>query len=358
MSSPIPARGGGAGQRGGRGLPQARPGDLRHLDREADRAAQGDPRRAGRPRSRSSAPASSRSPSRSADGDVEVKDRDNASIDDLQALSEELTNVEIVVITAKAKLDQLRNLKELPRGQQPRRPDRPAGHRPVPRRTRRSCRLQAEIDQADGEAQGRRAAGQNPRRPVATSRPHERVKELNEQRKTSGGSSNRRSGARWPRGPVDTEHRERRSRRPRSTWRQDDPAGDPPEPAQPGPDRDHERRRPSRTSWSTPGRDLQRAEEVLDRIEETLNQYQFNARNPTARVELDFKATPSIRPNSDRRTQVMAAAPVVVGLLVIGPAPAAGAARRAGRATPTSCRAGCTSRSSAWCPRCRRSASA
>ena len=64
--------------------------------------------------------------------------------------------------------------------------------------------------------------------------------------------------------------------------------------------------------------DLQRRERVIDRIDDTLNQYRFNAKNPTARVELNHLATPSFRADSSRRWQVMGVAPVATGLLVLG----------------------------------------
>ena len=48
------------------------------------------------------------------------------------------------------------------------------------------------------------------------------------------------------------------------------------------------------------------------------NQLRFDARNPTARVELVNEATPSVRPNGDRRRQVVIASPLVIGMLVVG----------------------------------------
>ena len=65
-------------------------------------------------------------------------------------------------------------------------------------------------------------------------------------------------------------------------------------------------------------RDLQRAEEVFDTIRKNLEQRQYEAKNPIARINLLFKAVPTRRANSDRRTQVMAAAPLATGLLVVG----------------------------------------
>ncbi len=64
--------------------------------------------------------------------------------------------------------------------------------------------------------------------------------------------------------------------------------------------------------------DLQRRERVIDRIDDTLNQYRFNAKNPTARVELSHRANQAVRADSSRRWQVMGVAPVATGVLVLG----------------------------------------
>ena len=65
-------------------------------------------------------------------------------------------------------------------------------------------------------------------------------------------------------------------------------------------------------------RDRQRAEDVLDKILDNLNQLQFEAKSPVARISREFAAKTSPKPNSDRRLQAMAAAPFVVGFLVTG----------------------------------------
>jgi len=63
--------------------------------------------------------------------------------------------------------------------------------------------------------------------------------------------------------------------------------------------------------------DLARAEESLNKYKNLKDQLQFDLKSPIARVSLEYKAKPSLQPNSDRRLQVMAAAPAVVGLLVV-----------------------------------------
>jgi capsular exopolysaccharide synthesis family protein len=65
-------------------------------------------------------------------------------------------------------------------------------------------------------------------------------------------------------------------------------------------------------------KDLDRAELVRDKIESALSQLKFNIRSPIARVNLEFKAKASNRPDGNRRLQAMAAAPVVTGMLILG----------------------------------------
>lgn len=65
-------------------------------------------------------------------------------------------------------------------------------------------------------------------------------------------------------------------------------------------------------------RDLQRAEDVYETILKNLNQLRFEAKSPVARISLDDEAKASNLPKTDRRKQAMIAAPLVVGLLVVG----------------------------------------
>jgi succinoglycan biosynthesis transport protein ExoP len=65
-------------------------------------------------------------------------------------------------------------------------------------------------------------------------------------------------------------------------------------------------------------RDLQRAEDVYETILKNLNQLKFEARSPVTRISLDDEAKASNVPKTDRRKQAMIAAPLVVGLLVLG----------------------------------------
>lgn len=63
--------------------------------------------------------------------------------------------------------------------------------------------------------------------------------------------------------------------------------------------------------------DLLSANNVLERVQAALNQLEFDARSPVARVELSFKATPSILPDGNLRTQVMLAGPALFGLFIL-----------------------------------------
>jgi succinoglycan biosynthesis transport protein ExoP len=65
-------------------------------------------------------------------------------------------------------------------------------------------------------------------------------------------------------------------------------------------------------------RDLERAERVFDTIQNNLNQLEYEAKSPIARVEKVSEAKPSNRPNANKRTAVMAASPLVMGMLVVG----------------------------------------
>lgn len=65
-------------------------------------------------------------------------------------------------------------------------------------------------------------------------------------------------------------------------------------------------------------RDLQRAEDILDKVSRSVEQLRLDAKNPSARINLAYKAQPSFKPNADRRTQLMASGPVGVGVLLIG----------------------------------------
>ena len=64
-------------------------------------------------------------------------------------------------------------------------------------------------------------------------------------------------------------------------------------------------------------RDLSRVENVLDNIDSTVNQLEFNAKSQNLRIKKSFIATSSTRPDSARRTQAMAAAPLGVGAFIL-----------------------------------------
>jgi polysaccharide biosynthesis transport protein len=65
-------------------------------------------------------------------------------------------------------------------------------------------------------------------------------------------------------------------------------------------------------------RDLERADQVLDRIQQNLQQLEYQAKDPVARVELKSEARPSLKANSKKRIATIVAAPLFVGLLVAG----------------------------------------
>ena len=64
-------------------------------------------------------------------------------------------------------------------------------------------------------------------------------------------------------------------------------------------------------------RDLQRQEHIFDTVNSALQQLELDAKNPPARVNLEFPAKQTNKPNADRRTQLMAAAPLAFGLLLL-----------------------------------------
>ncbi|MFO0907020.1 MAG: polysaccharide biosynthesis tyrosine autokinase [Isosphaeraceae bacterium] len=65
-------------------------------------------------------------------------------------------------------------------------------------------------------------------------------------------------------------------------------------------------------------RDHERAEAMLTKIQDQLSQLELDARTPVVRTEKVFDATPANRPNGDRRFQMLASAPVISGLLIMG----------------------------------------
>ena len=63
--------------------------------------------------------------------------------------------------------------------------------------------------------------------------------------------------------------------------------------------------------------DLSRAMTLLNTVEDNLNQLQFEASSPIARIHKEFSAKPSNRPSSNKRVNIMGLAPFVVGLGVL-----------------------------------------
>ena len=76
--------------------------------------------------------------------------------------------------------------------------------------------------------------------------------------------------------------------------------------------------------------DTTRAADVLHKVEDNLNQLQFEASSPIARIHKEFSAKPSNRPNSNNRLKIMALAPFVVLFAGDGPLRRPGAPRRPG----------------------------
>lgn len=61
--------------------------------------------------------------------------------------------------------------------------------------------------------------------------------------------------------------------------------------------------------------ELKNAEDMLGTVQKQLSQAEFDAKNPLARVRLEYEARPSNRPNTNNRTKIMAVAPF--GMLVL-----------------------------------------
>lgn len=241
-----------------------------------------------------------------------VKDRMNTTLEAFRRWNEELTNVDIRVLTAKARLDQLRGLKEVPRQ---------AGGEPGRAQVEEMflndpevVALQARIER---EAQKLKEVTRLSRHHSDPSvvRADERVKELNKQRDDLWRLKEPQIRQKLASGPVDTSNEEAiraaENELAATTVHRDTLQNrlDQVKIANTNAQGDQNKLLYAK-------RDLERSETVLDKIDDTLNQLRFESRNPTARVELVNQATPSIRANSDRRKQVMASAPFVVGMLV------------------------------------------
>ena len=241
-------------------------------------------------------------------------EKNRTSLDAYKLLSEQATSVEIKVIAAKAKLEQLRNLKELPRQQvsngeqlQILVSELFLSHPDV-------MALQAGIDQAAAKLKEVERLVRQPGDP-SYDRAAKRMKELNEQREDLWRQLEpvlrRRMAATPADVTVENSIKEAEIDLAAKTVEQDALQG-----------KLAQVRIANTTAQGElnkllyANRDLDRAEVVFDKIEDTMNQLKFDARNPTARVELVNEATPSVRPNGDRRKQVMLASPLVVGMLV------------------------------------------
>jgi capsular exopolysaccharide synthesis family protein len=63
--------------------------------------------------------------------------------------------------------------------------------------------------------------------------------------------------------------------------------------------------------------DLNRAMTLLNTVEDNLNQLEFEASSPIARIHKEFSARPSNRPNSNNRGKIIALVPFVVGFGIL-----------------------------------------
>ena len=64
--------------------------------------------------------------------------------------------------------------------------------------------------------------------------------------------------------------------------------------------------------------DYQRALRLVDTVESNVNQLEFEARSPIARISREFPAKPSNKPNSNNRLRIIVLAPFLMGALVMG----------------------------------------
>ena len=244
-----------------------------------------------------------------------VKDRNVASVDVYRRWSEELTNVEIMRIATKAKLDQLRNEKTVP----PQAPDDAqlksavadlfyADPRVAALQEQRE-KAQAQLD----EAKRRSRSPSEPARVRLTGQVEALTKKIDDLWRRAEPALRRQLLA----GPADRDT-ERAIAEAESTltalMTQEQTLASRLEKVR----IENKAAEGEALKLEFARRDLERAETVFDKIQDTLNQLQFEAKSPIARINLEFPAKPTSRPNSDRRTQVMAAAPFATGLLVLG----------------------------------------
>ncbi|GAC1465112.1 MAG: hypothetical protein NVSMB9_04390 [Isosphaeraceae bacterium] len=244
-----------------------------------------------------------------------AKDRNSVSVESYRQFSEQLTHIEIMRIAARSKLDQLRNEKGLPQSIQDEE-QLTAAISDAFYADPRVASLQAALDQARVRQKDIERLARSKADPSLV-RQAQKVKDYEEQK-----------NALWKKLQPSL-------RRQIATIKNDDPIEKQIKDAEANLAALTTQEETYRSKLNDlrvenklaegqtlklefARRDLQRKEEVLDAIRKNLDQRQFQMKNPTARISLEHKARPSNRPNSDRRKQVMAASPVLVGLLVMG----------------------------------------
>lgn len=247
--------------------------------------------------------------------DVErIKNRNVASLDRSRQLNEQLTNVEIMRISAEAKLDQLR--REKPRSFDPQ--DDAAVQQAVtdefyadPQVA--TLQLQREKAQAKlKETERRTRSPSDPARQRAEEQLAELDEKINEFWSKLAPRLRRQVLTQPGDGPSDRLLAETEAHLASLKTQEDKLTG-----------RLETLRIEDKSSEGQVlqleyrRRDLERTETVLDEIQKNLSQLEFDEKSPIARISKEFPAEPAQRPTHDRRKQLMAAAPCFSALLVI-----------------------------------------
>jgi capsular exopolysaccharide synthesis family protein len=244
-----------------------------------------------------------------------VKDRNSVTVETYRRLSEELTEVKIKRFTAQNELDQLRNEKTLPA-----RPldDKAVGDALVDLfyAHPKVAQIEADLKRASAKLKDAQRRSRNPSDPsvvMAT----ERVKELNDEKDDLWRTLEpglRRQLVTTPADDAVAKETQQAEKKLASLVALEEVLTT----------NLDQTRLQNKTAEAEvlkiefARRDLQRAQDFLDKITSTLNQLEFDAHNPIARANLEFPARPTNRPNADRRTQLMAAAPILMGALLTG----------------------------------------
>jgi capsular exopolysaccharide synthesis family protein len=245
-----------------------------------------------------------------------AEDRKNAAaVDTFRRLSEALTDVEILTIATRAKLDQLSGEKALPaRGTERDRVE--AAVTDLFYADPRVAALQAQRERAEAWlAQVRRLArnGSDPALAQATEQVKSLTGKINDYwAKLAPGL--RRKAAAAPRdNDVDRQVRQTELELAAMT-RQAETLSRKLEQVR----ADSRAAEGEALKLDFARRDLERSEAVLDKVRNMLDALKYSAGNTVARVNRVFKAAATSRPDADRRLQALAAAPVLSGLLVLG----------------------------------------